>query len=138
MPFTLTLTEGVLPQGTEKVAVARITDAMLKWHNLIGNEVMTPNVTALVHIIPRGRHLLRRQGLQRRLGRVEGAVVRVRRPQGQQGFFAETTEIIHELSGGKQPKDKIFINVVHAVDGAWNLDGRAMTNQELGEAIAKG
>ena len=56
----------------------------------------------------------------------------------QQGFFKEATDIIHQLSGGKQPKDNIYVNVLHAVDGAWNLDGQAMTNEELGEAISKG
>lgn len=54
MPLTRTLTEGVLPPGTEKIAVARITDAMLKWHGLTANQVMTANVTALVQIVPRG------------------------------------------------------------------------------------
>ncbi len=54
------------------------------------------------------------------------------------GYFADATNIIHELSGGKHPKDKVFINVVHTVDGAWNLDGIAMTNAEIGEAVANG
>ena len=53
MPLTLTLTDGVLPKGSEKLAVERITDAMLKWHGLTGNRVMTPNVTANVHVIPK-------------------------------------------------------------------------------------
>ncbi|MFT5409038.1 MAG: hypothetical protein ACI9NC_001750, partial [Verrucomicrobiales bacterium] len=34
--------------------------------------------------------------------------------------------------------DNIYFNVVHTVDGAWNLDGKAMSNEELGEAIALG
>ena len=46
--------------------------------------------------------------------------------------------IIHELSEGKQPLDNIYINVVHTVDGTWNLDGRAMTNDEMGQAISQG
>ena len=45
---------------------------------------------------------------------------------------------IYNLSEGKQPKDNIYVNVVHAVNGGWNLDGIAMTNEELGEAISKG
>jgi hypothetical protein len=36
------------------------------------------------------------------------------------------------------PKENIYVNVVHTVDGAWNLDGQAMTNEELGEAISRG
>jgi hypothetical protein len=54
------------------------------------------------------------------------------------GYFEEATNIIHEMSGGKQPRDRIFINVVHTVDGAWNFNGRATTNAELGEEVAKG
>ena len=53
-------------------------------------------------------------------------------------FFAEATEIIYKLSGGKQPKDNIYSNVVHTVDGSWNLHGIAMTNEELEQAISKG
>ena len=54
------------------------------------------------------------------------------------GFGKDATDIIHELSGGKQPRDNIYFNVVHTVDGAWNLDGQAMSNDELGQAIAQG
>jgi hypothetical protein len=42
------------------------------------------------------------------------------------------------MSGGRQPKDNIYINVVHAVDGAWNFGGKALTNAQIGEAAAKG
>ena len=41
------------------------------------------------------------------------------------------------MSGGRQPKDKIFTNVVHAVDGAWNFNGKALTNAEIGAEVAK-
>jgi hypothetical protein len=44
MPLTLTLSEGVLPTGTEKQAFTRLSEAMLKWHGHTGNPVMTPNV----------------------------------------------------------------------------------------------
>ncbi len=138
MPLTLTLTEGVLPDGAEKTAVKEITDAMLKWHGLTGNAVMTPNVTAMVQILPKGSTFSGGKEFA-------GAWVEWKVPsfafadrEVQKGFFADATEIIHRLSGEKQPKDNIYVNVVHAVDGAWNLDGRAMTNEELGAAISQG
>ena len=53
MPLTLHITEGVLPSGTQKTAVKRITDIFLKWHGLAGNKVMTPNVTAMVQVVPK-------------------------------------------------------------------------------------
>ncbi len=39
---------------------------------------------------------------------------------------------------GKQPKDNIYINVVYAVDGAWNFGGKALTDAQIGEAVGKG
>ena len=138
MPLTLTLTENVLPNGAEKQAVEQITDAILKWHGLTGNKVMTPNITATVHILPKNHTFSGGKEFS-------GAWVEWKVPsfvfsdrEVQKGFFEEATNIIYQLSGGKQPKDNIYVNVVHAVDGAWNLDGRAMTNQEIQEAVSKG
>ena len=138
MPLTLTLTEGVLPKGQEKVAFARLSEAMLKWHGLTGNKVMTENVIGSIHVLPKDATFT---GMKE----TPVAFVEWKVPSFaftsrdvQVGYFAEATNIIHEMSGGKQPKDKIYVNVLHAVDGAWNLDGQAMTNAQLGEAIAKG
>ncbi len=138
MPLTLTLTEGVLPAGTEKQAIAQLTAAMLKWHGLSGNKVMTPNVTATVHVLPKSSTFSGGK-------ESSGAWVEWKTPsfafnsrEIQTGFFKDATDIIHELSGGTQPEDNIYVNVVHTVDGAWNLDGQAMTNEQLGEAIARG
>jgi hypothetical protein len=138
MPLTLTLSEGVIPAGTEKQAVTRLTDSMLKWHGLTGNKVMTPNITTTVHVLSQGSTFSGGKEFA-------GAWVEWKVPsfafnsrEIQIGYFKDATEIIHELSGGKQPKDNIYVNVVHSVDGAWNLDGLAMTNEQLGEAISKG
>ena len=138
MPLTLTLSESVLPTGAEKQAIARLTDSMLKWHGLTGNTVMTPNITATVHVLPKGSTFSGGKEFA-------GAWVEWKVPsfafnsrEIQIGYFKEATEIIHDLSGGKQPRDNIYVNVVHTVDGAWNLDGKAMTNEELGQAISQG
>ena len=138
MPLTLTLTEGVLPLGMEKEAIIQITDAFLKNHGLTGNKVMTPNITATVHILPKSSTFSGGKEFT-------GAWVEWKVPSFaladraiQKGFFADATDIIYQLSGGKQSKDNIYVNVVHAVDGGWNLDGVAMTNEEIGTAISKG
>ena len=136
MPLTLTLTEGVLPKGAEKQAIAQITDAFLKAHGLSGNKVMTPNVTAHVNILPKGATFAG--------GReVEGAWIETKTPsfalanhEVQAGFFKDATTILHTLSGGKLPVDRIWSNGVHAVDGTWNINGKALTNAEIGAAVA--
>jgi hypothetical protein len=138
MPITITLTEGVLPEGAEKQAVARITDAFLKRHGLAGNAVMTPNVTAHVNILPKGSTFAGGE-------EIEGAWVETKTPEFaladreiQTEFYRDATRIIHDLSGGKLPAERIWSNGVHTVDGTWNLNGSAMTNAELGEEISKG
>lgn len=138
MPLTLTLTEGVLPAGSERHAIARITAAFLHHHGLDGNVAMTPQVTAHFQVLPKGSTFAGGE-------EVRGAWVEWKTPsfaladrEVQRGFFADATRIIHELSGGTQPKENIYVNVVHAVDGGWNFNGRAMSNAEIAAEIAEG
>ena len=138
MPLTLTLTEGVLPPGIEQQAIARITDSLLKWHGLTGNTVMTPNITATVHVLPKESTFSGGKEFAGAWAEWKVPAFALNSREIQVGHFKDVTNIIHELSGWKQPKNNIYINVVHAVDGAWNLDGKAMTNEELGQAIAQG
>lgn len=138
MPLTLTLTEGVLPKGQEKLAFARLTQAMLEWHGLAGNKTITANLVGTIHLMPLSATFT---------GMHETPVVFIewKTPafafasrEVQVGYFEEATNIIHEMSGGKQPKDNIYINVVHTVDGAWNWGGKSLSNAQIGEAIANG
>ena len=138
MPLTLTITEGAIPADKISTAVQRLTASMLERHQLTGNTVMEPNVTANVAVVPQGHSFSGGEAFS-------GVWVEWKVPsfafasrEIQQGFGQDTVDIIHELSGGKQPKDNIYFNVVHTVDGAWNLDGRAMSNEELGQAISIG
>jgi hypothetical protein len=137
MPLTLTLTEGVLPKGQEKVAYRRLSQAMLKWHGLTGNKLMTSNVVGSIHVVDSDHTFTG-------MDETPVAFIEWKVPsfaftdrKTQEGYFEEATNIIHEMSGGRQPKDKIFINVIHAVDGAWNFNGKAMTNAEIGAEVAK-
>lgn len=137
MPITLTLTDGVLPKGQEKVAIAQISDAFLKHHGMLGNKVMTRNLTAHVHLIPKG--LTFRGGKE-----VEGAWIETRSPsfaladnKTQVAFFTEATKIVHDLSGGKLPRECIWASAIHTVDGTWNIDGVPLTNAGIAEVVTK-
>lgn len=138
MPLTLTFTEGVLPKGAENQVIAKLSDAMLKWHGLLGNKVMTPNVTGQVHILPVGATFS--GGKEISAAWVEWKVpsFAFATREIQLGYIDDATNIVFEASGGKLPKDHIWVNVVHAADGAWGIAGKAMTNTELGAAVSKG
>jgi hypothetical protein len=139
MPLTLTATEGVFARGTEKVVFKKLCEAMLKWHGLSGNRVMTPNVVGAINVIPKEHTYA---GLQDTTvvfveWKVPSFAFATR--EIQQGYVEEATRIVVEHSEGKrQPRERIWVNVLHAVDGAWGIAGEAMTNEQLGEAVAKG
>jgi hypothetical protein len=137
MPLTLTLTEGVLPKGQEKVAYKRLSEAMLKWHGLTGNKIMTSNVVGSIHLVSQDHTFTGTDETPVAFieWKVPSFAFTDRRTQ--EGYFEDATNIIEEMSGGRLARDKIFINVVHAVDGAWNFNGRAMTNAEIGAEVAK-
>ncbi len=138
MPLTLTLTEGVLPLGTEKATFVRLCEAMLRWHGLSENQVMTPNVVGSIQILPRSHTF---SGLKETpVAFVEWKVPGIAFTDRdiQRGYVAEATQIVHEASGGKQPKEHIWCNIVHALDGGWGIAGQALTNAELGAGIAQG
>jgi hypothetical protein len=138
MPLTLTITEGAIPTHKVKDAIQRLTASMLSLHQLTGNSVMTPNVTANVSIVPKGHSFSGGEEFSGVWAEWKVPSFAFASRESQKGFGQETVDIIHELSGGQQPKDNIYFNVVHTVDGAWNLDGQAMSNEELGGAISKG
>src|SRR5436309_15246377 len=105
MPLQLTVTEGILPKGQEGVAFARLSEAMLKWHGLTGNQMMAPNVIGEVRVLPPSQTFS---------GMCEApiAVIEWKVPSFafaardvQLGYFEEATDIIHQMSGGRQPKD---------------------------------
>lgn len=131
MPLTLTLTEGVLPKGQEKVAFARLSDAMLKWHGLTGNQAVTPNIVGSINIVPKEHTYSGSK--EAPVAFVEWTVPAFAFSSRdiQIGYIEEATNIIHALSGEMQPKEQIWVNVVHAVDGAWGIGGVALTNAQL-------
>lgn len=138
MPLTLTVTEGVLPRGAEKTTIRRLSEAFLKWHGLTGNQAMTPNVIGHINVLP-PEHTY--SGMRE----TPVAFIEWKTPsfafasrEVQLGYVEEATNIVHEMSGGRQPKEHIWVNVVHAVDGTWGINGKAFTNAELASVISKG
>jgi hypothetical protein len=138
MPLSLTFTEGVIPADSIEEAVSKITHSMLKHHGLSGNAVIKPNITAQVSVLPKNSTF---SGGEEFSGvwmewKVPSFAFSSREILW--AHFAEATEIIRELSGGKHPISQIYSNVIHTVDGSWNFNGIAMTNEEIGKEISKG
>ena len=138
MPLTLTITEGVMSKRQAAAAVLKLSDAMLEKHGLAGNTVMTPNIPANVVFIKYGLSFSGGKPFQ-------GVWIEWKVPGFafsteaiQKSYGNDASAIIRYLTNAKQPVDNVYFNVAHSVNGAWALGGKAMTNEELGEAISKG
>ena len=138
MPLTFTITKDTLPSGTEKDTFKKLSEAMLRHHGLLGNRALTPNLVGSINVLPR-------EAMFAGLDEAEAAFIEWKVPsfafadrEVQKAYVAEATQIVHEASLGRLPKERIWVNVVHAVDGAWGIAGQALTNEELGGLIAQG
>lgn len=137
MPLTLTTSEGVLIKGTERQTLSKLSEAFLKHHGLSGNKALTPNVISSFHVLKPEHWFV--NGSPTAVAIIEWKVpsFAFSSREAQLGYIEEATEIVYEASGRKHPKENIWVNVVHAVDGAWGIGGNALTNEQLSEAIAQ-
>jgi phenylpyruvate tautomerase PptA (4-oxalocrotonate tautomerase family) len=136
MPLTVIVTQGLLPKHREQDTIERLSAAFLKLHGLEGNRFLTPNVIGHVHVIPAGSTF---SGLKAQ----PVAIVEWLTPsfaftsrEIQSEYVQQATDIIYEACDGKHPREAIWVNLKHAVDGMWGIGGKAFTNAELGAAVA--
>lgn len=136
MPITVTVSAGVLDAAAEAQILPRLSQALLARHGLTGNAFMTPAVVGSLNVLPDGRIFTG--------GRAETAIfvelkvpsVTFQTQDARQGFVDDVHAVLRDLTRGRYPKDKTFVNITYAVDGSWAIGEKAYTNDELGAAIA--
>lgn len=138
MPLTLIVTDGVLPKDRQAATIAKLSAAFLELHGLTGNKALTPNVIGHVQVVPQGSTF---SGLEP----TSVAIVEwltpsfaFNTPELHRAYVAQATDIVHEACGGAHPRERIWVNVKHAVDGGWGIAGTAYSNAELGALVAQG
>ncbi|WP_199731007.1 MULTISPECIES: hypothetical protein [Aquitalea] len=105
--------------------MSRLSEVLRKLHGLSGNKAMTPNVIGHIQVVAKGSSY---SGLKP----AKIAIVECKVPpfaftdrDVQTSYIAQATEIIHETSDRKHPKEYIWVNMTHAIDGAWGIAGKA-------------
>jgi phenylpyruvate tautomerase PptA (4-oxalocrotonate tautomerase family) len=138
MPISIQVTEGLLTHEGEREVFPLVADALLRAHGLIGNRFMTPNVIGHLVVSPESGSYV--GGKPQSLAIVEVKVPSATFPNAEvkQAFVGAVTDIIDQFKAGGHPRDRTFVNVTYAVDGAWGIAGKAYSNAEIGEAILQG
>jgi hypothetical protein len=138
MPITVTTTQGVFTPANEKKLVPELSALMLKLHGLTGNKFMTPVVIGSLNQVP--TDLIFSGGVV-----APGVFIEWKVPsfgfakqEILNDYVKEATDIVVALANGKLSKKNVFVNVLHAVDGSWGVNGKAYTNAELTAAVQAG
>jgi len=135
MPISVQVTQDLLTSRGEHEILPLIADALLRTHGLSGNAFMAPAVIGHLNVTPESHSYV--GGKAQSLAVIEIKVPSVTFPNAQvkQAFVGAVTDIVDHLKAGAHPRERTFVNVTYAVDGAWGIGGKAYSNAELDEAI---
>jgi phenylpyruvate tautomerase PptA (4-oxalocrotonate tautomerase family) len=135
MPITLTLPEGLLSRDAEAHVFAELTDTLLDIEQLDGNAFMEPNVIGTVNVVPGERIYTGGKPGAAAFVELKLPGVALATPEAKRRFIERATEVVERAAAGKLARDRIWVNVVYAADGAWGIGGRSYANTELVDAI---
>lgn len=136
MPVQVIATEGVLTASAEQEVFAKLTDLLLELNGLSGSTFMAPNVIGEVTIVPKGRTFSGGKPTAMVIFELKVPSIVLPTRDLQLAWIERGTAIILEAAFGKISKDRIWGNVIHAIDGLWGINGHAYTNTELGAVLS--
>jgi phenylpyruvate tautomerase PptA (4-oxalocrotonate tautomerase family) len=135
MPITVTVTEGLLAPEAESRVFAELTDALLEIEQLHDNAFMTPNVIGTMNVVPPGRIYTGGKPGAAAFVELKLPGVALAAPEAKRRFIERATGVVERAALGRLPRERIWVNVVYAADGAWGIGGRGYDNAALVEAI---
>lgn len=135
MPISIQVTRGLLTRDGERTIFARVSDALLHAHGLQDNPFMRRNVVGHLVVSEPSETFVGGEPSSLALIEVKVPSLTFGERATREQFVANVTRIVDELRAGDHPPSRTFVNVTHALDGAWGIAGKAYTNQELGAAI---
>ncbi len=138
MPLQVIVTEGLLSPEAEHSVFHDLTHLLLELHGISDNAFMTPNIIGEVVVVEKGRSFSGGAPADIAVFELKAPSFVLADPGLQKAWIARGTEIIERAAQGRVPTNRIYGNVVHALDGAWGIAGVAYDNATLGQAVASG
>jgi hypothetical protein len=135
MPISVQVTRGLLTPEGERCIFPRIAQALLEVHGLEENAFMRHNVVGHVVVSEEAEAFVAGEPASLAVIEVKVPGVAFTDRASQEAFISTVTSIVDELKAGTHPRTRTFVNVTHALDGAWGIAGKAYTNDDLGAAI---
>lgn len=136
MPVQVIATEGLFSPDAELRIFAELTELLLRLHELTGNSFMTPSVVGEFTTVPPGRSFVGGKPAELAIFELKAPAFVLTDDNAKETWIREGTDIIERAANGSLPRERIYANVVYAVDGLWGIGGQAYSNPQMGEAIA--
>ena len=137
MPITVYATEGILNAEAEQAVFSELTHLFLRLHQLEGNDFITPNIIGEVRRIPPEQSYAGGKPASIVIIELKVPSFALAEPNQREAFIEEATSIVQGASGGRQPKEQIWVNMVYAIDGFWGIGGKSYTNDQLIAAVSQ-
>lgn len=96
---------------------------------------MVPNVVGTLNVVPSARIFAGGKPGPAVFVELKLPAVALATPEAKQRFVARATEAVEQAAGGRLSRERIWVNVVYAADGAWGIAGRAYDNAGLAGSI---
>lgn len=131
MPITVTAPSGCLTPTGEREILPRLTAALLDAAGATGNPFLTSIVGGTVNILD--PEAVFAGGMNRPLLLIELKLpaVALADSESQAAFIENATRVAESLTSDGHGREEIWINILHARDGAWGLGGKAYSNDAL-------
>jgi len=131
MPITVTAPAGCLTPAGEREILPRLTATLLDAAGARGNPFLTSIVGGTVNILD--PEAVFAGGTNRPLLLIELKLpaVALADSESQAAFIENATHVAESLTSEGHRRDDIWINILHAQDGAWGLGGKAYSNNAL-------
>jgi phenylpyruvate tautomerase PptA (4-oxalocrotonate tautomerase family) len=122
--------------ATKKELVKDLTAAMMRWEGVPPISLFKDNTAAFIHD-------LEPDALGNANGESNYVRVQILTPIGvldrekQLGVVKEMTQIVATAAGDPSLRDRTWVLIHESPDGAWGIDGEAMTNADIATAARR-
>ncbi|WP_020592779.1 hypothetical protein [Kiloniella laminariae] len=136
MPVQIIATEGLFTTAAEEKLFADLTELLLELNGLSDSAFMRPNVIGEITSVNNGRTFSGGKPANIVIFELKVPSIVLPTRDLQLAWISRGTDLILAAAAGKITKDRIWGNVVHAVDGLWGINGHAYSNEDLGAVLS--
>lgn len=135
MPITVTAARGTLRPGAEREVLPRLTSVLAEVTGVAGNQAIVDTIGGTLHLLDPADIYAGGRPTPLVMVELKLPEVVLTGLETRAAFIEAATREVAALTVDDHDPAHIWVNVLHAADGAWGVGGKSLTNAAL-EAAA--